>query len=63
MKRLTILPTRLSNGKWIWFSWFIKKQEYKDNYECISDLGWPDEGEWGYVKRWITINKFKTVKK
>lgn len=53
----SILPTRLTNGEWIWFCPYVKKQIEEERYVCISDNGWPDIGEWGYRKCWITVEK------
>lgn len=55
--KLAIIPTRLSSGQWIWFTIYRKVQELQKVWCCISDMGWPDIGKWGYKDEWVTIRK------
>lgn len=55
--KLAILPTKMTNGEWIWLTLFIKTQKTVKKYVCVSDMGWPDIGTWDWVDRWETVNK------
>lgn len=55
--KFAFLPTKMSDGEWVWLTMFMKQQEWQQVWECISDLGWPDMGTWGWKDRWVTIRK------
>lgn len=53
--KFALFPKRLSNGEWVWLNLYVSHQEYKDVYVCIRDLGYPNMGEWGWEKEWVTV--------
>lgn len=48
IKRFAFLPTKLTNGEWVWGCFFIKVQEYKKVL-----------GEWGFKSVLVTVRKEK----
>jgi hypothetical protein len=57
VKRFAIIPVRLLNGKLIWLRWFTKLQEFKTVSQFV-DAGWPDQGGYRDVQKWVTIVKY-----
>lgn len=50
-------PTKLNNDKLIWLAPYIEKQEFQKVWEFTRDLGYPDKGEYGWVDKWVTVEK------